>query len=255
MNKRWKIFTILFGAAALLLFLLQAGMARRFCAEPPRIELFSSNQDLVAAQAEAAGCAYDAFDGKRVDVYSSRLFLAQELAARIPDQELIVNDRSQAAVLARQAVELVVFAAQAWLLVLCLAILGRSIRKGREFWNAQLKRRYPKEILEEYAVEALVLAIKAVALLFLIALMVLGIIDFSFYLPQSILPQTYILNFSQWFSHPALSLPEISPYEEKCRTLLPALYQVGGACILCGSIALGLGIHCIKKGTRNKNQE
>lgn len=243
MNKLWKAF----GALAFLLFAIQVGLAWWFCSFSPRIEIFSLDQDTVTEQVEKTGCVYEAPDSSRLDVYSSRLFLAQELAARIDSSGSVVNDRSQAGVLARQAVEIVVFAAELWLFILSFAVLNRIIRKAGARWQEELGHQYPGEILEEYAVEAMVLAIEVVALLLLMALLLLRILGFSFYLPQSIMPESYILRFSQWFSHPAQSLPVITSYEKLCRSVLPALYWLGGACVLLGSMALGLGLRCLKK--------
>lgn len=243
MNKLWKAF----GALALILFIIQVILAWRFCALSPRIELFPSNADDAAAQVEKTGCIYEVQENSRVDVYSSRPFLAQELAARIGSHGLVVNDRSQAGVLARQAVESVVFAAELWLFILSFVVLVRTVQKARVRWRAELENRYPKEILEEYAVEAMVLAIEVTALLLLMALLLLRILGFALYLPQSIMPENYILRFSQWFSKPAQKLPEISSYEKLCRSVLPALYWIGGACILFGSMALGVGLRCLKK--------
>lgn len=254
MNKLWKIF----GALALLLFIVQAGLAWKFCSLTPRIEVFTSNVDGAAAQAEKAGCAYEVANGSRVDVFSSRLFLAQELRARLDPQECsAVNDRSQASLLARQAVESVVFAAELWIFILCLVVLFRIVGKAKGFWREKLEDQYPGEILEEYAVEALVLAIQVTALVLVMALLLLRILGFTLYLPQSIMPYDYILRVSQWFSRPAPALPELSSYEMLCRRMLPTLYAIGGACILSGSLALGFGIRGSgkRKGRKTKSSK
>ena len=238
------IVSVLVGVLAVLAVLgvaAQVWLLGRFTQQPPRLEILFEQtvpQSAVDALASFAPEKEGALlvlpgDGRSI-------FFADEvrdLLHRAGVEGFSLNDRTQAARLARQSLGLYIFALELIAFLLLLRLLVRIVLRAAQQGKAELADVYLRELMRSRAEQILLWSIVWMATAIAAIVLARQLLGFSLFVPAQLVPPRNILDISFYVSL-TRGVASPSAYEQLCRTSLTWLYRL---CAMNTALAAGWG--------------
>ena len=227
MNKRRSLLLLLCLGLTAILLVVQYDLRQDFMEEPPRLEICF--EGAIPSEAAAVLDTYDAYAEENrlvIEGAGKSVLFAHEVEDLLTGSgmdDFVLNDRTQADVLAEQSGTLWLFVSGILLLILLAELFYLDLRDLYEDLKDALRHVYLNEWLKERTEQLLVCGIRWALMAFIAIAAVRWLVACRFYIPAEVLPPESIFDLSHYL-HIRLPSAIGSPYEQLCRSVLPKLY-------------------------------